>query len=167
MDRRFSRIVLAVAALALLPALAAVAQGVGLGVAAGVGLTQGDTADIASNGWQSSFNWGFYVNIPIVSALHLTPSSELYKFGSQNATDMALAFKFIVPLPRLDLYGGFVPGFTAVTDLVAPHVGLLAGFSMPLVSNLDLFVQGKYKWLFQGSENMRVLHMNAGVLFNF
>ena len=133
----------------------------------GVAMPQGDTADIPTADGKSSFNWGFYVNIPIISTLHLTPSSELYKFDDQNATDMALAFKFIVPLSRLDLYAGFVPGLTAVSKVVAPHVGILAGVAMPLISNLELFAQGKYNWLFRGDENLRVLHLNAGVLFNF
>jgi len=161
--------ILLTAALVVLSPIAGLAAGdsVGLGVALGAAFPQGSTTAIASTDWQGSFNWGFYVNIPIISTLQLTPSSELYKFGDQNATDMALAFKFIVPLSRFDLYAGFVPGLTAVSDVVAPHVGILAGFAMTLVSNLDLFVQGKYKWLFQGEDNIRVLHLNAGVLFNF
>ena len=169
MKRKTLRVLLAAAALVVLSPLACLAAGgsVGLGVAAGLAFPRGDTADIPNSDGQSSFNWGFYVNIPIISTLHLTPSSELYKFDNQNATDMALAFKFIVPLARFDLYAGFVPGLTAVGTVVAPHVGVLAGFAMPLLSNLDLFVQGKYKWLFQGSENLRVFHVNAGVLFNF
>jgi len=164
---KYIRSLFAAATLVILAPLAATATGVGLGVSAGVAWPQGDIAGISSTDGQGSFNWGFYVNIPIISTLHLTPSSELYRFDSQNATDMALAFKFIVPLSRLDLYAGFVPGFTAVSDVVAPHVGILTGIAMPLVSNLDLFVQGKYKWLFRGSDNPRVFHVNAGVLFNF
>jgi hypothetical protein len=35
------------------------------------------------------------------------------------------------------------------------------------VSNLDWFVQGKYKFVFEGDENVRVLHLNAGLLFRF
>lgn len=169
MKERTRRVATLVTILVVLFPLAALGQSgsVGLGVSVGAAFPQGDTAEISSTDWQPSFNWGFYVNIPIISTFHLTPSSELYKFDSQNATDMTLAFKFIVPLSRFDLYAGFVPGFTAVGTVVAPHVGMLAGFAMPLVSNLDLFVQGKYKWVFQGAENLRVFHVNAGVLFNF
>jgi hypothetical protein len=169
MKAKAIRLWLVAAVLVTLAPLAVPAAGesVGLGVAIGMAFPQGDTAKIASTDWQPSLNWGFYVNIPIISTLHLTPSSELYKFDSQSATDMSLAFKFIVPLSRFDLYAGFVPGLTAVGSVVAPHVGILGGFAMPLVSNLDLFVQGKYKWVFQGAENLRVFHMNAGVLFNF
>jgi hypothetical protein len=91
----------------------------------------------------------------------------LYKFDDQNATDMSIAFKFIVPLSRFDLYAGFVPGLTAVTDVTSLHVGLLVGGNFPLISNLDVFVQGKYKFLFEGGENLKVLHVNVGILFNF
>jgi len=140
---------------------------VGLGISAGVTLPQGDTAGIPSTDWKMALNWGFYVNIPLIYTFHLTPSSELYKFEDQNATDMSIAFKFIVPLYRFDLYAGFVPGLTTVGETKAFHVGLLVGGNFPLVSNLDFFVQGKYKWLFEGGENLRVLHANVGILFNF
>ena len=140
---------------------------VGLGISAGLTFPQGNIPEIPSTDWKAALNWGFYVNIPLIYTFHLTPSAELYKFENQNATDMAIAFKFIVPLSRFDLYAGFVPGLTTVADVTALHVGLLVGGNFPLISNLDFFVQGKYKWLFKGGENMRVLHANVGVLFNF
>ena len=140
---------------------------VGLGISAGVTFPQGETPKITSEDWKAALNWGFYVNIPLIYTFHLTPSSELYKLQNQNATDMSIAFKFIVPLSRFDLYAGFVPGLTAISDVTAFHVGVLVGGNFPLISNLDFFVQGKYKWLFEGSENIRVLHANVGVLFNF
>jgi hypothetical protein len=80
---------------------------------------------------------------------------------------MSIAFKFVVPLSSFALYAGFVPGVTAVTDVIAPHVGILVGGNFPLISNLDVFAQGKYKFLFEGGENLRVLHVNVGLLFNF
>jgi len=168
--RRFA---LALAAILLVSAAAlpvmaqSSANSVGLGVAVGLAFPQGSTAGISSTDWKTSFNWGFYVNIPIISTLHLTPSSELYRLDGGNVTDFALAFKFIVPLPRFDLYAGLVPGLTAVSDLIAPNVGLLAGGSFRLVGNLDLFVQGKYSWVFEGGESLRVLHANTGILFVF
>jgi hypothetical protein len=140
---------------------------VGLGISAGVTLPKGSTANIPSTDLKMALNWGFYVNIPLIYTFHLTPSSELYKFENQNATDMSIAFKFIVPLNRFDLYAGFVPGLTTVGETTAFHVGVLAGGNFPLISNLDLFIQGKYKWLFEGGENIRVLHANVGILFNF
>jgi hypothetical protein len=154
--------------LAALPAAAqSSASSVGLGVAVGLAFPQGSTDNIASTDWQTSFNWGFYVNIPIISTLHLTPSSELYRLNDVNATDFSLAFKFIVPLPRFDLYVGLVPGLTAVGSRTAPNVGILAGGSFRLVGNLDLFVQGKYDWIFESGDNLRVLHVNTGILFLF
>jgi hypothetical protein len=165
------RLLLLLTLLILAAALPAAAQGsassVGLGVALGVAFPQGETDSIGSTDWLASFNWGFYVNIPIISTLHLTPSSELYRLDGVNATDFALAFKFIVPLQRFDLYAGIVPGLTAVADVLAPNVGLLAGGSFPLVGNLELFIQGKYDWVFEQERNLRVLHLNAGLLFVF
>jgi hypothetical protein len=153
---------------AILPAAAqSSADSVGLGVAVGLAFPQGDTPRVDSTDWKTSFNGGFYVNIPLISTFHLTPASELYHLDEGNATDFVLAFKFIVPLARFDLYAGLVPGLTAVADLIAPNVGLLAGGSFPLVGNLDLFVQGRYTWIFQGGENLRVLHLDTGILFVF
>ena len=166
-----NRYFLAALVLLLAAALPAAAQSsadsVGLGVAVGLAFPQGSTDEIPSTDWQTSFNWGFYVNIPIISTLHLTPSAELYRLNDTNATDFSLAFKFIVPLPRFDLYVGLVPGLTAVGSRTAPNVGILAGGSFPLVGNLDLFVQGKYDWVFNSGESLRVLHANAGILFLF
>jgi len=138
-----------------------------LGVSLGAAFPSGSTARIATSSGEASLNWGFFVNIPLIYTFHLTPSAELYKLGAQNATDMDLAFKFIVPLSRFSLYAGVAPGLTAVGEVTALHVGALAGASFNLVSNLDSFLQAKYQWVFEGSRNLRVLHLNAGILFNF
>ena len=169
MKRRKLVVIVSAVILAASIPLASYAAGdsVGLGISVGGAFPQGSTNSISSTDWKTSLNWGFYVNIPLIYTFHLTPSSELYKFDDQNATDMSIAFKFIVPLSRFDLYAGFVPGLTAVTDVTAPHVGVLVGGSFPLISNLDVFIQGKYKFLFEGTENLRVLHVNMGILFNF
>ena len=140
---------------------------VGLGVSLGGAFPQGSTDKIASTDWRLSFNWGFYVNIPLIHTFHLTPSSELYQFEDQKATDIALAFKFIVPISSFSLYVGFVPGLTAVSDVIAPHIGVLGGASLNVISNIDLFIQAKYKFLFEAENNIRVLHLNGGILFNF
>jgi hypothetical protein len=154
--------------LACLPAGAqAAGDSVGLGVSLGAAFPSGSTSRIATVSGEASFDWGFYVNIPLIYTFHLTPSSELYKLGAQNATDMDLAFKFIVPLSRFSLYGGVAPGLTTTGEVTAMHVGLLAGASFNLVSNLDAFAQAKYQWVFEGNQNLRVLHLNAGMLFNF
>jgi hypothetical protein len=143
------------------------ATSVGLGFSVGAAFPQGSTAGIPNTDGQPSFDWGFYVNIPLVSTFHLTPSSELYKFNMQNATDVDLAFKFIVPLGSFDLYAGVSPGLTTVADVLAPHVGILGGAAFRLISNLDAFVQAKYCVLFQGSQNMGIFHLTAGMLFAF
>ena len=155
------------AALVLTAALAAAQSGVGLGVSVGTTFPQNSTDDISFDDWEPGFNWGFYVDIPLLSTFHITPSAELYKLGDENATDMALAFKFIVPLSRLDFYAGFVPGLTATGSTTSIHIGVLAGGAFLLTGNLDWFVQGKYKFVFEGDENIRVLHLNAGFLFRF
>ncbi len=143
------------------------ATSVGLGLSLGTALPQGSTASIASTDWQPSFNWGFYVNIPLISTFHITPSSELYRFNTQNATDIDLAFKFIVPLGDFNVYAGVAPGLTAVQDVLALHVGAIGGASFRLISNLDAFAQVKYTVLFEGDRNIHILHLNVGVLFTF
>jgi hypothetical protein len=153
--------------LTVAPEAGAQTDSIGLGISLGAAIPAGSTPAISSGDGRISFNWGFYVNIPLIYTFHITPSAELYKLDTQNATDMAIAFKFIVPLSRFRLYAAAVPGLTAVGDVTAAHVGVLAGGSFQLVSNLDVFVEGKYKWVFQGEQNIRVLHANAGILFNF
>jgi hypothetical protein len=133
----------------------------------GLALPNGGTTSLSSPGWQTAFDWGFYVNIPLVSTFHITPSSELYKFDNQNATDVDLAFTFIVPLGAFDAYAGVAPGLTAVQDILAPHIGALGGVAIRLISNLDAFAQVKYTVLFEGGRNMGILHATAGVLFAF
>jgi hypothetical protein len=107
------------------------------------------------------------VNIPVVWTFHITPSAELYKFKKVNATDVNLAFKFIIPAWILDLYVGVAPGLTTVGDETLFNVGGLGGLAFNLFSNLDLFVEAKYKILIHDDENIRVLHANAGVLWHF
>jgi hypothetical protein len=160
-------VVFLVAALAM-PAVAGSSDSVGLGVSLGVAFPEGQLdSDIVTDDWDAGFNWGFYVNIPLVYTFHLTPSAELYKIGDQNATDISLAFKFIINVWRLDLFVGVVPGLTAVNDIIGANVGGLGGLSFNLFANLDLFIQAKYKVLFHGDRNTRVLHANAGILFTF
>jgi hypothetical protein len=143
------------------------ATSVGLGFSMGAAFPQGNTAKIVPANGQPSFDWGFYVNIPLVSTFHITPSTELYNFNSQNATDVDLAFKFIVPIGDFNIYAGVSPGLTTVIDVTAPHVGVLAGAGFRLVSNLDAFVQARYNVLFEGGVNMGVFHLTAGILFAF
>jgi len=159
-------VVLMLAALACVP-LAAAENPVGLGISLGAALAEGSTPNIPSSDGSTSFNWGFYVDLPLLETFHITPSSELYKLQDQNATDIDLAFKFIVPLSGFALYAGFSPGVTAVSNVMDPHVGILAGASLPLVSNLDVFFQGKYNFVFDNGQYLQVLHANAGIVFKF
>ncbi len=166
------RMVFSVGILALIMAaapLSAQTSGSSVGLGLSLGAAFPSTAPLSVTGADTSvsFDWGFYVNIPLVYTFHLTPSSELYRFGTQNATDFDIAFKFIVPLSLFNIYAGFVPGLTTVSDVLAVHVGALAGGSFHLISNLEAFVQAKYVWLFMGGQNVGVFHLNAGVLFTF
>jgi hypothetical protein len=171
--KRTITVVLTVVLVALLAVPAAASSdksSVGLGVSVGVSFPEGkETDEVPVDDWAASFNWGFYVNIPLIYTFHLTPMAELYKFGNQNATDVALGFKFIIPAWVLDLYIGFVPGLTTVGEVTAPHVGGAVGCAFNLFSNLDLFIEAKYKVMFNLKEdtNITVLHANAGVLYHF
>ena len=159
------KIIVSAAVLMIACAAFAGAQ-VSLGISAGAAVPSGTIGTLPENG-TVSLNWGFYVDIPLIYTFHITPSSELYKLGGENATDMSLAFKFIVPLGRWRLYAGFVPGLTAVSTVTSPHVGVSGGFSLDLVSNIDLFAQLTYKVLFYEEARMSVAHPNLGLLFTF
>ena len=162
---------LAVACVILIVAGVSIAQqqqqGVGLGVEAGATFPQGQPESLDIQDWEPSFSWGFYVNIPLIRSFHITPSARLYKLNGENTTDVDLGFKFIVPLSGMNLYAGFTPGITTVSDVTAPHVGLVGGTSFDLVSNLDLFAQGTYQISFTENRNFRILNLGAGVLFEF
>ncbi len=140
---------------------------VGLGVSFGTALPQHKTDEVEFDDWDASFAWGFYVNIPVVWTFHITPSAELYQFDKINATDVNIAFKFIIPAWVLNLYFGVAPGVTTVADKHIFNVGGVVGVAFNLFSNLDMFVDAKYKILIEGDSNIRVLHANAGVLWHF
>lgn len=114
-----------------------------------------------------SFAWGFHVNIPILSTLHLSPSSEIYRSGDAYATDNALSFKFMIPLSGWSIYFGVAPGLTAWDENVSPHVGALGGVTLPLVSNIGGYAQYNYKVLFRDATNTRYSHVSAGLIFSF
>lgn len=139
------------------------AQPVSLGVGAGLVVPPPEPDGTRS----PSFAWGFHVNIPIISTLHLAPSSEIYRDGSTWATDNALAFKFIIPLRAAAVYFGVAPGLTAAGSSVAPHVGALGGVTVPVISNIGAFAQYKYKVLFQDGSNAGFSHLSLGLIFSF
>ena len=168
--RRFMQLVVicSLASLLAAPAWASSDKSsVGLGFSLGASFPEGSAADVNVDEWNANFNWGFYVNIPVVWTFHITPSAELYRFGSLNATDVNLAFKFIVPAWVLDFYAGVAPGLTTVGENTMFNVGGLVGAALNLFSNLDLFAEVKYKILIHGDQNMRVLHANTGILWHF
>ncbi len=170
MNKRMALLVVVVS-LAVLAAPTVMAQpdrqSVGLGVSIGAAWPEGESSEIQYDDWSTSFNWGFYVNIPLLWTFHLTPSAELYRFGDINATDISLAFKFIIPVWKLDIFVGVVPGLTTIGDDTLFNIGGLGGVSFNLFSNIDAFLQVKYKIIIQDNENKRVLHANAGLLFRF
>lgn len=150
-----------------MPLAAQAESQVGLGVSLGAALAEGSTPNIPNPGGSVSFNWGFYVDIPLLYTFHVTPSSELYRLQGGNATDIDLAFKFIVPLTGMEIFAGIVPGLTAVTTVLDPHIGVLGGVTLRLISNLNVFFQAKYNILFDSGQNLHVFHANAGLLFKF
>lgn len=162
---------LAVLALVLFAATAAWAsppyKSVGLGFSVGAAFPQHPAGDFQFDDWDTSFSWGFYVNIPVVWTFHIAPSATLYQFHNINATDLDMAFKFIIPAWLLDLYLGVAPGVTTAGDEHMFNVGFLGGVAFNLFSNLDLFLEGRYKIIIEGNSNMRVLHAHAGVLWHF
>jgi hypothetical protein len=144
------------------------ASGVGLGFSVGGAVPTANLAGVPQPAsGVLSFNYGFYVDIPLISTFHITPSSELYRFADQNATDFDIAFKFIVPLGSMDIFAGIVPGLTAVASTLDVHIGALVGASFSLVSNLSAFVQGKWDLLFDSAQNVNVFHVTTGILFAF
>jgi hypothetical protein len=161
------RIILTVLFGIALAGIAAAQSSVGLGASFGGAFPHGDADELVSDTPEPSFSWGYYVNIPLISSFHIAPSTHLYKLGGENATDIDLAFKFMVPLNRFELYGGFVPGLTTTGETTAPHVGALAGTSFRFVSNLDGFIEGTYSFLFSGNQNLRLFRLGAGLLFRF
>lgn len=141
-------------------------RGVGLGAGAGVAVPHG--GDLSYN---PSINWGFYVDIPIVSTFHITPSTLLYNLNPDNAdglaaTDVSLNFKFMIPLSFMELFFGVTAGLTSTDDLDV-HAGGLAGVSFNLVSNVDIFAQFDYRVQLTRDDNVRYAMAFAGPLFRF
>ena len=141
---------------------------VGLGVAAGVAVPNGKPD------FSASLNWGFYVDIPLLSTFHITPSTLLYKLrdssgAGSSATDVSLNFKFVIPLGPIGIFAGVTAGLTS-TQSIDPHAGVLAGLSIGLLPNLDVFAQANYKFIIRDDNaggNVRDLQIYAGPLFHF
>lgn len=144
------------------PQKAEAQRGVAMGVAAGLAIPDGKV-DL-----DPSFNWGFFVDIPLISTFHITPSTIVRQIGEVYNTDVSLNFKFMVPLGVVEPFGGIIAGLTAATD-IHPHVGLAAGLNLNLIANLGAFVQVNYKLVLYDDPvgNVRDLQIYAGPLFKF
>lgn len=136
---------------------------VSLGVGAGVSVP----ARLAGDTLEPAVAWGFHVNIPIIRTVHISPSAELYRISGLYATDVALAFNLVVPLYRSAVHLGVAPGVTASGTETSPHVGILGGVTMPLVSNIGGFLRYRHAVLFRGDTARPVSHLTAGLLFSF
>ena len=157
-------VLLALAGTSILVSDAEARRGVGLGVGAGIAVPTADTP------FELAPAWGFYTDIPLLNTFHITPSALVYNLnpeggGEQSATDISLNFKFMVPLPRLDLFAGVTAGVTS-TNTLTPHMGGLIGVSMHVVSNIDAFVNVNYKYVAQ-EQIVHDIQIFAGPLFRF
>jgi hypothetical protein len=128
-------------ALADTPRLVGLGVGVGLAAPFGSLSTQEGRQELS----KANFDWGFYVDIPLAYGFHLTPHAELYNVNSKlTATDLGLAFKFIIEIPRFRPYVGIDVGDTSLSPGQQPNVGALAGVDINLVANFDAFVEARY-----------------------
>ena len=146
------------------------ARGVGLGVAAGVNIADADQEGIDTD---TSFAWGFFVDIPIISTFYITPAATLYELGSGEetvtVTDIDLNFKFLIPLGSLELGLGVIGGLTTGLGDYQVHFGGMAYLGLNLVSNLDIFVTAQYKRLATGDNvpDYNNIHVFGGPMFRF
>ncbi|MBN2695642.1 hypothetical protein JXR93_13355 [bacterium] len=119
----------------------------------------------------SELIWGFYVDIPIISTFHITPSALVYKIGDLSATDISLAFKFKIPLHLLTLYVDFLGGLTQAQftpeDGLSTHVGIGGGGYFNFVSNISVFGEVNYKTIIRDDGNIKNYTAMAGLLWSF
>ena len=162
---------LVVASLAMGGDAFAHARGVGLGVAAGVNVADAEADQVDSN---TSFAWGFFVDIPLLETFYITPAATLYQLqqGDRRVsiTDIDLNFKFLVPVGAMSLGIGVTGGLTTGLGDYQPHYGLLAYFGYNVVGNLELFVTGQYKRLTTNSDvptDYNNIHVFGGTMFRF
>ena len=135
------------------------ASGVALGV------STGPVINLSDKHSEISFSGGFYTDIPLIDTFHITPSTTIYRYKDLSKTDISLSFKFLIPLNNLQLMGGISAGLTSTNNLY-PHVGIFAGSSFHVVSNLGWFVNVNYLHQFDDP----VVHnvsVTTGPLFRF
>ena len=146
------------------------AKGVGLGVAVGA-VSSGTELDGLEKSMGTGFSWGFFVDIPLTSTFYISPATTLYELdfgqGRRPATDVALNFKFIVPIAALKLGAGVSAGLTVAEETYMPHMGALGYLSMNVASNLDAFAMVQYKHLVRDVQAVDDIHAHAGLMFRF
>ena len=146
------------------------AKGVGLGVAAGA-VSSGTELDGLEKSVGTGFSWGFFVDIPLTSTFYISPATTLYELdfgmGRRPATDVALNFKFIVPIAAVKLGAGVSAGLTVAEETYMPHMGALGYLSMNIASNLDAFAMVQYKHLVRDIQAVNDVHAHAGLMFRF
>ena len=105
-----------------------------------------------------------------IDLLHLT-GDDLYELdfgmGRRPATDVALNFKFIVPIAAVKLGAGVSAGLTVAEETYMPHMGALGYLSMNIASNLDAFAMVQYKHLVRDIQAVNDVHAHAGLMFRF
>jgi hypothetical protein len=143
-------------------------SGVGLGVAAGANLADAENVDL-----DTSFSWGFFVDIPLLETFYITPAATVYEIdagsGKAALTDIDLNFKFIIPLGGMSLGAGVTAGLTTGLGSYEGHFGLLAYFGFKLVPNFELFALGQYKRLPTSGDvpDYNNINVFAGGMFRF
>ena len=146
------------------------AEGVGLGVAAGA-VSSGTELEGFEKSVGTGFSWGFFVDIPLTPTFYISPATTLYELdlglGKRPATDVALNFKFIVPIAAIKLGAGVSAGLTVAEEKYMPHMGALGYLSMNLASNLDGFAMVQYKHLIRDVQAVDDIHAHAGLMFRF
>lgn len=146
------------------------AKGVGLGVAAGA-VSSGTELEGFEKSVGTGFSWGFFVDIPLTPTFYISPATTLYELdlglGKRPATDVALNFKFIVPIAAIKLGAGVSAGLTVAEEKYMPHMGALGYLSMNLASNLDGFAMVQYKHLIRDVQAVDDIHAHAGLMFRF
>jgi hypothetical protein len=151
------------------------ARGVGLGVGAGVAVPSASGSDLVHPDFKAGFNWGFFVDIPLLYTFHITPSTLVYKMvdntgaATTQATDVSLNFKFIIPIGIIEPFAGVTAGLTS-TNHIDPHAGLLAGVGVGILPNLEIFAQVNYKFIIRDNDvggNVKNLQIWAGPLYKF
>ena len=143
------------------------AEGVGLGVAAGVAHSPTKLdVDVGSG-----FAWGFFVDIPLLSTFYISPAAMLYEMdlgnGKKPATDIDLNFKFIIPISALSIGAGVTAGVTNAEERYSGHYGLLGYLAYSLVPNFDIFAMVQYKRLARSAGEVDNIHSFLGGMFRF